>query len=192
MYPSSRFAVSLILFLITGLIFAISTANLIVFYYGKNTYKEPYQVRKQKTAIVLGGKIENNRPSTMLKDRLDTALELYDKQKVKKLLVTGTVMKSYLMANGVAENDIVTDNKSHSTYDTIYRARKVFGIKKAIIISQEFHLKRALFTAKVLNIKAQGLIADKHQYGNKSYILVFREYFANVQLVSVSAFQLVS
>lgn len=129
---------------------------------------------KSHTAIILGAGIIGNHPTHILRDRLNVGLELYKNGKVKKILVTGDhgrksynevrVMKDYLMKNGVKEKDIFMDHAGFSTYESMVRAKKIFNIKNAIIITQHYHLKRAVFLAKSLGIDAKGVRADKRVY----------------------------
>ena len=124
--------------------------------------------------IVLGAGIRNKKPSPMLEDRLLTAIELYNKGVAPKILVSGdheytdydevNVMKNYLKENGIPSSDIFMDHAGISTYDSIYRARKIFKVNKAIIVTQKYHLHRALYIAKNTNMKAIGVSATKRKY----------------------------
>jgi vancomycin permeability regulator SanA len=124
--------------------------------------------------IVLGAGIKNRQPSPMLEDRLSTAIELYNKGVAPKIIVSGdheytdydevNVMKNYLKDNGIPSSDIFMDHAGISTYDSIYRARKIFKVNKAIIVTQKYHLNRALYIAKNINMKATGVSATKRRY----------------------------
>lgn len=125
--------------------------------------------------LVLGARVyANGNVSLMLNDRLTTGYELYKKGKAKKIIVSGdhgrkdydevNTMKSFLMEKGVPSEDIFMDHAGFSTYESLYRARDIFQVKKVIITSQEYHLMRAVFIARELGLEAYGVAADKHIY----------------------------
>jgi SanA protein len=105
---------------------------------------------------------------------MDTAIQLYRDGKVQKLLVSGDnrfldynepgAMQQYAIQNGVPETDIVLDYAGRRTYDTCYRALHIFGVEKAIIVTQRFHLVRALFTCRMLGLDASGIPSDHRRY----------------------------
>ncbi len=160
-------------------------------------YKGMYSVEGNVSgdaAVILGAKIlKNGFPSQVLADRLDAGIELYKSGKVKKLLMTGdhgqvtydevNGMRRYAISKGVPEQDIFMDHAGFSTYDSMYRARDIFLIKKAVIVTQEFHLPRALYIARSLGLEVDGVIADKREYVGESY-LNFREVFARTKAVA--------
>ena len=129
-------------------------------------------VPKVEVALVLGASvIDAHTLSPVLKQRADTALALYRAGTVKKILVTGdneTVQYNevdpvgkYLLANGVPKSDIFLDHAGFDTYSSLYRARHVFEVSTLIIVSQPFHLSRALFIASALELWAYGVPAGK-------------------------------
>ena len=126
-------------------------------------------------AIVLGAKVKaDGAPSDILRDRLLTAIDLYRTGSVEKILVSGddgqvaydevNAMRIYLLAANVDADDIFLDHAGFDTYDSMIRAKKVFGITKAIIVTQEYHLPRALYLANAFGIEAQGVAADRQTY----------------------------
>lgn len=131
--------------------------------------------------VVLGAGIWGDRPSPMLEDRLDTAVDLYQKGIVSKIIMSGdhgrnnydevNVMKQYAIDQGVPSSDIFMDHAGFSTYDSIYRAKEIFNADKAIIVTQEYHLYRALYIANKLGLEAYGVRANPKQY----YGQLFRE-----------------
>jgi SanA protein len=142
-------------------------------------------------ALVLGAHVGNDgSPSTVLADRLNAALELYRKGKVKRFLLTGdhghkdydevNNMKHYLKEQGVPESDIFLDHAGFDTYNSMVRAREIFQIKEMIIVTQEFHLSRALYIAQKKGIDAVGFPAEM---SNKSSLksLEIRESLANLK-----------
>jgi SanA protein len=133
-------------------------------------------------AAVLSGGIL----SPVLEDRANTAIALYNAGKVSKILVSGdnsTVsynevnpVRNYLLTHGIPGQDIFLDHAGFDTYDTMYRARAIFGVTSALIASQSFHLPRAVFIARELDINAYGVNADNGNYLPINYI---REVFAD-------------
>ena len=124
--------------------------------------------------IVLGAGIRRNGPSPMLEDRLLTAIELYNEGVAPKILVSGdhehddydevNVMKNYLKEKGIPSEDIFMDHAGLSTYDSIYRAKKIFKANKVIIVTQKYHLYRSLYISKTINLKSYGVSANKQTY----------------------------
>jgi SanA protein len=116
-----------------------------------------------------------------------TAVELYKAGKVKKILMSGdnptpqydepTAMKKYAMELGVPENDVILDFAGRRTYDTCYRAREIFEIKKAVIVSQEFHLSRSIYLCQNMDVDSIGIVANRRQYIAENY-WAFREFFS--------------
>lgn len=125
--------------------------------------------------IVPGASVlPSGKPSDILADRLLTAKALYHAGVVEKFLLSGdhgesdydevTVMRDFLLDRGVSSEDIFLDHAGFDTYDTLYRASEVFGVRRAIVTSQEFHLPRVLYIARGLEIEALGVEADRQTY----------------------------
>lgn len=137
--------------------------------------------------VVLGAGVWGESPSPMLRDRLDKAIELYKLGVSNKIIMSGdhgtndydevNTMKEYAIENGVPSEDIFMDHAGFSTYDTVYRVKEVFGAKKIIIISQEYHLYRAVYISNKLGLKAYGISAEKINYSGQE-IREFREILA--------------
>lgn len=126
-------------------------------------------------ALVFGaGVFPNGALSAPLADRVRTAVELYHHGKVRKLLMSGdnsrrtydesTAMKEYAVSLGVRPQDVVLDYAGFHTYDSCYRAQAVFAVHGAVLVTQRFHLARALFTCTELGIDAVGVAADQQRY----------------------------
>ncbi len=126
-------------------------------------------------AIVLGaGYWPSGRLSDALADRMDTSIALYQAGKVNKLLLSGdnrfadynepAAMASYAQTRGVPREDLVLDYAGRRTYDSCYRAATIFGVEQAILVTQAFHLPRALYTCNRLGIETVGVVADRHTY----------------------------
>lgn len=134
-------------------------------------------------ALVFGAGIRpDGRLSPMLRDRMETAIELYKAGKVRKLLVSGDNrfveynepgrMYDYAVARGVPPEDVVRDFAGRRTYDTCYRAKEIFGVEHALLVTQRFHLPRALYTCRSLGIDVSGVSADRFAYRSNGYYRV--------------------
>jgi SanA protein len=130
---------------------------------------------RRRVAIVFGAGITGDgRPLPALADRVWTAAELYKAGKVEVLLMSGdnrfveynepAAMRRYALEQGVPQEDIVLDYAGRRTYDTCYRAGDIFGVEDAILVTQAFHLDRALYTCHKLGIDAVGVAADRREY----------------------------
>ncbi len=130
--------------------------------------------------LVLGCFVnENGRPSTMLSDRLQRSVELYNADAAPKLLMSGDhgrytyneviAMRQYALDAQVPSQDVFMDHAGFSTYESVYRARDIFGAKKVIIVSQKYHLHRALQIAKALGLEAYGVAADYRSYSGQLF-----------------------
>ena len=128
--------------------------------------------------LVLGAGVSNGKPSPMLEDRLQKGVELYENQLAPKIIMSGdhgrqeydevNVMKNYAIDKGVPSEDIFMDHAGFKTYDSIYRAKEIFQSKKIIIVTQEYHLSRALYIANKLGLEAVGVPAEKKDYSGNT------------------------
>lgn len=128
------------------------------------------------TVIVLGARVfpKSGRLSDMLADRMKTALELYRAGKAERFLLSGdhgtkeydevNAMKDFLLEEGVPAEDIFLDHAGFDTYDSMYRARAIFQVESALVVTQEFHLPRAVYIARSLGLDAVGVTADRQPY----------------------------
>lgn len=125
--------------------------------------------------LVLGcGVKSNGEPSDMLEDRLLQGIELYNLKTAPKLLMSGdhgqpeydevNTMKNFAIQKGVPSTDIFMDHAGFSTYESIYRAKEIFGAEKVIIVTQKYHLYRALYIAEKLSVEAYGVSSDYRKY----------------------------
>ena len=127
--------------------------------------------------LILGAGVRNNAPSPMLEDRLQKGIELYNKNISNKIIMSGdhgreeydevNIMKDFAIDKGVKSEDIFMDHAGFSTYESIYRAKEIFEAKKIIIVTQSYHLYRALYIANSLGIEAYGVSADLRTYTNQ-------------------------
>jgi len=149
------------------------------------------QIDKADCIIVLGALVlKDEQLSQVLMDRMDTAITLYKDGKASKLLLSGdhgrknydevNAMMDYAVSKGVPKEDIFLDHAGFCTYDSMYRARDVFCIHSAIIVTQRFHLSRAVYIARKLGLSAYGVNSDPRIY-TKAAIDAFREFFARVK-----------
>lgn len=125
--------------------------------------------------LVLGaGIVENKYPSPILADRIDKGIEVYKEDSSKKLLMSGdhgrvdhdevNIMKARAVRNNIPEQDVFMDHAGFSTYESMYRAKEVFGAEKIIIVTQRYHLYRAVFIARALGLEAYGVPAEDISY----------------------------
>ena len=178
---------------IISILFVIAILLLFIpFFIQKKVKKDIYynlEIPNKEFAIVLGAGVHpDGGPSLYLKKRLDDALLLYNNQKVDKLLLTGdnskaaydeiSVMNNYLVERGVPQEKIFGDYAGFDTYSSFARAQSLFDIKSAIVITQKFHLPRALFIAKYKDIDAIGFTSSP-RFGHRSYYI--REWGATIK-----------
>lgn len=143
------------------------------------------------TVLVLGAHVqENGQLSFILKDRVDRALELYKSHKICRFLLSGdhgrknydevNNMKKYLINKGVSTKDIFLDHAGFDTYSSLVRAKEVFDVKSVIIVSQQFHLPRAVYIARKIGLNAYGCPTANDFYERNLYYK-FRESLADVK-----------
>jgi SanA protein len=179
--------------LLLGIIFLIGYfPRLITRWHADSRLFTPDSAPPEQVAIVFGaGLWRDGSPSPVLRDRVSTAAELYFSGKVEKLLMSGDnssihhdepgAMRDYALSLGVPASDIVPDYAGRRTYDTCYRAREIFHVDSAILVTQAFHLPRALYTCNTLGVNAVGVPADLRQYRQASLAFWnFRETIATV------------
>lgn len=149
--------------------------------------------------VVLGCQVRSDgSPSHMLEDRLKRGVALYELGAAPKLLMSGDhgtaeydevdAMKRYAVNAGVPSSDVFMDHAGFSTYETVYRAKEIFGADKVIIVTQQYHLYRALYIAKQLGMDAYGVSADYRQYSGQLSRDI-REVLARVKDFGMGIFQ---
>ena len=137
------------------------------------------KLRDADCILVLGAGVRaDGSPSHMLTDRLIVGVDLYNRGAAPKLLMSGdhgqedydevNTMKAYAVAEGIPAQDVFMDHAGFSTYESMIRARDVFGVKRVIIVTQEYHLYRALWLAEALGLEAVGVSADLRTYIGQS------------------------
>jgi len=137
-------------------------------------------VPQAPVAIVFGAGLNHDgTPGAVLRDRVHTAADLYFVGKVEKLLLSGdnrtvhynepAAMKEYALQLGIPADDIVLDYAGLRTYDTCYRAAEIFGVRNAVLVTQAYHLPRALVTCRGLGVDSSGVVADRREYNPASF-----------------------
>jgi len=165
----------LLFFGITGTLLIIIPRTITALYAQPRTFAEFTAPSDRRVAIVFGaGLLRDGTPSAVLRDRVQQAANLYFAGKVEKLLMSGDnrfvnynepeSMRQYALQLGVPDTAIVRDFAGRSTYDTCYRAKAIFGLDKAILVTQQFHLPRAIFLCNMLGVDSVGVDADLHSY----------------------------
>ena len=137
-------------------------------------------VPRTEVALVLGASVYRGKPSPVLAERADVAVALYRANKVSKILVTGdngtlsydevTPVRKYLLGAGIPSQDIFLDHAGFDTYSSMYRAREVFLARSLTIVTQDFHLPRALWIARRLGLDAYGIVAAGGENSPSDYV----------------------
>jgi len=181
-------------FLLAGAIGVLSLIlpRLITTLHAWNKIYQADHAPSERTAIIFGaGLRRDGTPTAILRDRVETGAALYFNGKVEKLLMSGDyqgseynepdAMRRYAISIGVPEEAIVVDYSGKRTYDTCYRAKFTFGVESTLLVTQKFHLPRALFICNALGIKASGVEANNNYYRRSSLLFWnIREQFATV------------
>ena len=175
----------LIICIVAIIILFIFAVNLFEIIISKNQIlkDENTKIENIDCLLVLGaGIINNERPTLMLKDRLDKSIELYKKGLAPIIIMSGDhsredhneviIMKNYAIERGIPSEDIFMDHAGFCTYDSIYRAKEIFGVKNMIIVTQKYHLYRSIYIANFLGIKSYGIKSDARIYTKMPYHLV--------------------
>jgi len=191
-YRFIKIMVELIIFFILISFLAIVVSRLYIISSAKSQTYSVEDVPKRPIAIIFGaGLWSNGRPSPVLRDRVATAADLYFQGKVEKLLMSGDnsyidynepgAMTDYAIELGVPEEDIVQDYAGRRTYDTCYRAKEIFRLGEVILVTQNFHLPRAIYTCSQMGLDTIGVPADRRKYHTNSRIYwEIRESFASL------------
>lgn len=182
---ASLLAALFLLFAVINIIVLLSVQSRIV------DIEEAKALGSFDCILVLGAGVwRNNRPSHVLEDRLKIGIEAYCAGVSDKLLMSGdhgrnnydevNVMKSFAMDCGIPSENIFMDHAGFSTYESMYRARDVFSAHRVLIVTQKFHMYRALYIANALGLEAYGLTSDLREYANATYSQL-RESLARVK-----------
>jgi SanA protein len=153
------------------------------------------EVPRAQAALVLGAQVKSDgTPSAMLSDRIAAAADLYRAGKVDKLLLSGDhgrwaydevgTMRRELLDRGIPARDLFTDHAGFDTWDSAQRAKRVFGVDSVVVVTQRFHMARALYAAHRAGLDATGYAADRRSYGSVMARLRLREALARVKVVA--------
>lgn len=156
-------------------VFAATNVVTIVGSKGSIVSADEASISSADAIVVLGASVfADGTPSGILQDRLDDGIALYFAGVAPKLIMSGDngtesynevrVMKQYAIAQGVPSEDIFCDHAGFSTYESMYRAKYVFGCQRIVVATQTYHLYRALWSAKSLGMQATGVSSDYHEY----------------------------
>jgi len=170
---------NIIIILVIMLLVMVFGINFYVKQSTKNQIINISEIKDIDAIVVLGASVKKDGSlSLMLKERLDTSFEIYNNIN-SKIIMSGdhtkkyydevTAMKNYAIENSIDSNIIYLDHAGISTYDSIYRMKHIFKLKKIIIVTQEYHLYRALYIANQLGIEAYGIDATKARYNGQLY-----------------------
>ena len=169
-------------FLILSLIGIMTVAGLNIYMV---LFSKQYTMLSQDTInlsdvdciMVLGCGVRGDSPTPLLADRLQRGVEVYELGSSPKILMSGdhgqdnydevNVMKQYALDAGISETDIFMDHAGFSTYESMYRAKEIFGINKMIIVTQKYHLSRAVYIANKLGIEAYGVASDYQSFSGQ-------------------------
>jgi len=186
----SRIIVRTILFINVAGLLGLLLPRLFTEIYAWNKLFTVDKAPVERVAIIFGaGLRRDGTPTTVLRDRVETGASLYFSGKAKKLLMSGDsqteyynepeAMRQYAISLGVPDDAIVMDFAGRRTYDTCYRAKAVFGVENTLLVTQRFHLPRAVFLCNALGVEAVGVEANNRNYWRRSLIFWnIREQFA--------------
>jgi SanA protein len=181
---------NMLLFAVMALLLVLLPRIITGIYATDHIYKESASP-VERVAIIFGaGLRRDGTPTAMMRDRILTGADLYFSGKVEKLLMSGDnrfenynepeSMRRFALSVGVPNEAIVLDYAGRRTYDTCYRARVIFGIKSALLVTQKFHLPRALFLCNTLGLESVGVEASNCYWNGSPFVWDIREQFATL------------
>ena len=173
-----KLVVFICLLIILGLCFVFSINDWVIESTKDLIIDQTSDLEGYDAILILGAGVNGNSPSPMLEDRLKKGIEVYFQGTASKIIMSGdhsredydevNVMKDYATKMGVPSVNVFMDHAGFSTYDSLYRAKEIFKANKIIIVTQEYHLYRALYIAKSLGLEAIGIPAIKTSYRGDS------------------------
>lgn len=163
-------------------ILIISAINIFMICYADSftlTEAEAAQLEETDCIMVLGCGVYQDRPTPLLEDRLKRGIAVFHAGAAPKILMSGdhgqenydevNIMKQYALDAEISEDNIFMDHAGFSTYESMYRAKEIFGIDKMIIVTQKYHLSRAIYIARMLGIEAYGVASDYRSFSGQIY-----------------------
>lgn len=171
----NKLLIAIITLIVIGIIAIFGINQYVKLTASKNIIQEVENANKSDAILVLGCQVmEDGSLSLMLKDRLDKAVELYKQGITEKIIVSGdhgreeydevNAMKTYLIENEIPSENIFMDHAGFSTYESLYRADYIFKVEKLTVVTQEYHLYRAVYIGNKLGIETYGVPAEKTSY----------------------------
>lgn len=167
---------------ITVVVIIVMGINFFVILNSKNnivTEKEAKKLKDVDCILVLGAGVRGAKPSPMLEDRLLQGISLYEQKVAGKIIMSGdhgkeeydevNVMKNFAIERGIKSEDIFMDHTGFSSYDSVYRAKEIFQAKKVVIVTQKYHLYRAIYIAKQLGMEAYGVASNPREYAGQFF-----------------------
>lgn len=176
----------------------VSVCNLTVIW-GSQKKVNTQDVPKCDAVIILGAMVRGDTPSAILKSRLDKGCELYFSGAADRIIMSGdhgrtdydevNAMKAYAVSKGVPEEHIFTDHAGFDTYDSMYRAKAVFLCEKVIVVTQAFHINRAVFLGNALGLETYGVTCSEENYRPAFFTTHVREPMARVKACANALFK---
>lgn len=178
----------IVILCVTGVLTALGINHHVKSYATERIKENPTDLQQVDAVLILGCEVkEDGSLSLMLRDRLNKGIEVYRAGVATKMIVSGdnrsesnsetNAMKQYLMDNGVKEEDIIMDDAGFSTYDSMYRLKNTFQIDKCVVITQEYHLYRAIYIGGKLGVDSFGIASEGEDYAGQM-ARDFREFLA--------------
>jgi len=174
--------IRIVLIAIAVLVIVVFGINAIVAFSTKSrivSREQAGELNDVDCILVLGAGVWGNHPTPMLADRLDESILLYNEKVCDTIVMSGDhgsddynevgSMKRYAVNAGIPSEDVFMDHAGFSTYDSMYRIKEIFGAKKIIIVTQKYHMYRALYIARALGIEAYGVTSDPRSYAGAEY-----------------------
>jgi SanA protein len=172
----------------------VGVANAVVLLGAGRAGHDPARAPRAEVALILGASVfDNGTPTEILADRLSAGAALYRDGRVARVLVSGErstafydqvdVMRRELVRMGVPDREIFTDHGGFDTWDSMVRARKVYGVRSAVVVTQGWHMPRALWLGKRAGLQVHGLVADPIHRGEHEGSFTTSEFFARVKAV---------
>lgn len=179
-------------------VFAVVICNFAVIGLSEDSINSE-QTPKCDAIVILGAKVNGEYPSAILRDRLQKGCELYFQGAADRIIMSGdhgredydevNAMKAYAVSLGVPEEHIFTDHAGFDTYDTVYRAKEIFMCESVILVTQDFHINRAVFLGNAVGLEAYGATCDEEGYRPSRFTTHVREPLARVKAVINSIFK---